>query len=163
MPQLTSPAGRDDRSGGDAGFSLIEILCVLAILAILAALIVPALPRGTSRAQLEALALATAGILKADRTAAIRRRTQIATQVNAAARLVRSGATGRSISVPEDVVFDSLLASRCKNQAAGPTIRFFASGMSCGGVIALTRSGQGYEVRVNWFTGEINIVPRNQV
>jgi general secretion pathway protein H len=31
--------------------------------------------------------------------------------------------------------------------------------MSCGGVIALTRSGVGYEVRVNWLTGGIEIVP----
>ena len=34
------------------------------------------------------------------------------------------------------------------------TIRFFASGMSCGGAIALTRLGVGYEIRVNWLTGE---------
>ena len=53
---------------------------------------------------------------------------------------------------------------RCWRRAAisapaGPTIRFFASGMSCGGTIALTRLGVGYEVRVNWLTGGVEIVP----
>jgi general secretion pathway protein H len=33
--------------------------------------------------------------------------------------------------------------------------------MSCGGAIALTRLDVGYEVRVNWLTGRIEIVSRN--
>jgi prepilin-type N-terminal cleavage/methylation domain-containing protein len=37
------------------------------------------------------------------------------------------------------------------------TISFFASGTSCGGAIALTRPEAGYEVRVNWLTGRIEI------
>ena len=41
------------------------------------------------------------------------------------------------------------------------TIRYFASGMSCGGVVALTRDGVGYEVRVNWLTGGVEVVPIN--
>ena len=58
---------------------------------------------------------------------------------------MRSGATGRVIRVPDDVVFDALLAARCNQRPAGvPTISFFASGMSCGGTIALTRLGIGY-------------------
>ena len=40
-------------------------------------------------------------------------------------------------------------------------IVFFASGMSCGGVIALTRLGAGYQIRVNWLTGGVEIVPLN--
>ena len=31
--------------------------------------------------------------------------------------------------------------------------------MSCGGAIALTRLGVGYEIRVNWLTGRVEIVP----
>jgi general secretion pathway protein H len=30
--------------------------------------------------------------------------------------------------------------------------------MSCGGVIGLTRLDYGYEIRVNWLTGGIEIV-----
>jgi len=134
-------------------------VCVVAILAILAAVILPALPRGTSRSRLESYAIETAALLKADRNAAIRRRVQIASQVDALSRSVRSGATSRVVRVPDDVTFDALLAARCNQRSAGPSIRFFASGMSCGGVIALSRLGVRYEVRVNWLTGGIEVVP----
>jgi general secretion pathway protein H len=157
----TSRAGSADRRGIE-GFTLLEIVCVVALVAILAAIVVPALPRGTSRARLEAYAVEAAAMLKADRDAAIRNRVQIATEIDAPRRLVRSGSTGRVIRLPDDVRFDALLAARCNQRAAGPTIRFFASGMSCGGTIALTRLGVGYQVRVNWLTGGVEVVPFEQ-
>jgi general secretion pathway protein H len=138
-------------------------VCVLAILAILAAIVMPALPRGTSRARLESYAVETAAMLRADRNAAIRGHAQVATQIDPMSRAIRSGATGRVIHLPEDVTFDATLAARCNQRAAGATIRFFASGMSCGGVIALTRLGAGYQVRVNWLTGGVEIVPLDRL
>ncbi len=155
---MRSPAGPTADRCGDNGFTLLETVCVIAILAMLAAIVVPALPRGTSRAGLEAYAIATAALLKADHDAAIRRGTQIVTQVNAASRLIRSGATDRVVTIPSDVAFDALLAARCDKYPARATIHFFSSGMSCGGVIALTRPGFGYEIRVNWLTGGVEIV-----
>jgi general secretion pathway protein H len=153
---LTSTARRADEHRGDAGFTLFEVICVLAILATLAAVVVPALPRGTSRAQLQSYAIATAALLKADRNAALRRGISVATEVHTDSRLVRSGASGRSVQVPNDVAFDTLLSARC-DKATSRTIRFFPSGLSCGGVIALSRSGTTYEVRVNWLTGGVEI------
>ena len=47
-------------------------------------MILPALPRGTSYARLEAYAIETATLLKQDRYAAIRRRTRVATEISAA-------------------------------------------------------------------------------
>jgi general secretion pathway protein H len=105
--------------------------------------------------------VATAALLKADHQAALRRQTQIATDVNAMSRMVRSGATGRIVRLPDDVAVDALLPARCGHYPAGSTIRFFSSGVSCGGVISLTRSGFGYEIRVNWLTGGVEIVPSN--
>jgi len=160
-PGRTSRAGSADGSGTE-GFTLLEVVCVVALVAILAAIVVPALPRGTSRARLESFAIEAAAMLKADRDAAIRNRVQVATEIDAPLRLVRSGATGRVIRMPADVRFDALLAARCNNRPAGPTIRFFASGMSCGGTIALTRLGVGYQVRVNWLTGGVEVVPFQQ-
>jgi general secretion pathway protein H len=145
---------------GEDGFTLIEIVCVIAIVAMLAAIMLPALPRGTSRARLEAYALETAALLKADRSAAMRRRAPIVAEVDAPGRLVRSGATGRIVRMPADVKFDALLTARCNRRPAGFTIQFFASGMSCGGVIALSREGMSYEIRVNWLTGGVEVVPR---
>jgi general secretion pathway protein H len=156
-----SPAGRTDRGDREGGFTLLEVVCVVAIVAILAAIALPAIPRGTSQARLQAYAIATATLLKADRDAAIRRRTEIATEVSALSRSLRSGATGRVVRVPDDVAFDALLAARCNQRAAGSAIKFFGSGMSCGGTIALTRGGVGFQVRVNWLTGGVEVVPVN--
>ena len=151
---------RRPREGGERGFALIEILCVLAIIGLLAAIILPAVPRATSRAKLESYAVETAALLKADRTAALRRRIQVTTQVDAATRSIRSGVTGRTIRFPGDVALEAGLASRCSDRSAGSSIDFFPSGMSCGGVIALARPGIGFEVRVNWLTGGVDIVPQ---
>src|SRR5256885_1411646 len=144
VEQALRKTSRAGSASGIEGFTLLEMVCVIAIVAILAAIVVPALPRGTSRARLESYAIETAAMLMADRNAAIRNRTQIATEVDAPLRVVRSGATGRVIRVPDDVAFDAMLAARCNQRPAGPTIRFFATGMSCGGTIALTRLSGGY-------------------
>jgi general secretion pathway protein H len=134
---------------------------VLAIIAILAAILLPRVPRETSRLRLESYAIEIASALKADRTAAIKSRQQIAATVNAGSRSLRSGATGRIVRVPEDVLFEALLPERCNERPAFSTISFFANGMSCGGVVMLTRLGAGYEVRVNWLTGGIEVVPHS--
>jgi general secretion pathway protein H len=145
---------------GERGFALIEILCVLAIIGLLAAIILPAIPRATTRARLESYAVEAATLLKADRNAALRRQIWVVTQVDAEARAIRSGVSGRIIRLPNDVTMQAMLASRCADRAAGRSIDFFPSGMSCGGVIALARPGMGYEVRVNWLTGGVEIVPQ---
>ncbi len=126
-PQATSPAGRADFTGGQNGFTLLEVICVLAI----------------------------------DHHAAQRQRKEIATVVEAPLRTIRSGASSRVVRLPADVNLDAVLATRCNNRPAGPTIRHLPSGMSCGGSVALTRQGIGYQVRVNWLTGGVEVVPIN--
>jgi general secretion pathway protein H len=158
--QPTLPVARTERDSGERGFALIEMLCVLAVIGLLAAIILPAIPRATTRAKLESYAVETAALLKADRNAALRRQVQVTTQIDAEARSIRSGVTGRVIRLPSDVSLEAMLAARCADRNAGRSIDFFPSGMSCGGVIALVRPGMGYEVRVNWLTGGVDIVPQ---
>jgi general secretion pathway protein H len=138
---------------------LLEMVCALAIVGLMAAVLLPAIPRQTSRTRLEAYAIETAALLKADRNAAIRRRLDVTTQVDAPSRSLRSGASGQTVRVPEDVRFETLLPRNCDNRPVVASISFFASGMSCGGVIVLARLDAGYEIRVNWLTGRIEIVP----
>ena len=103
VEQVLRKTSRAGNASGTDGFTLLELVCVIAIVAILAAIVVPALPRGTSRARLESFAIETAAMLKADRNTAIRNRVQIVTEVDALQRTVRSGASGRVIRVPDDV------------------------------------------------------------
>jgi general secretion pathway protein H len=149
------------RPCGQDGFTLFEMICVMAIIGMLAAIVLPAIPRETSRPRLEGYALQTAALLNADHNAARRKRMEIATFVDAPARTIRSGADGRAVRLPADVVVEAMLAARCNNRPAGATIRHFPSGMSCGGAIALTRLGTGFQVRVNWLTGGVEVVPVN--
>jgi general secretion pathway protein H len=146
---------------GERGFTLLEMVCVLAIIALLSAVLLPFIPHETSRSRLQAYALQTAALLKTDREAAITRRTSVATLVDAEARAIRSGASRAAILIPNDVRFDALLPQTCRQQAALSTISFFANGTSCGGTIALTRFDTGYEIRVNWLTGRIEVASRD--
>lgn len=147
----------------ESGFTLLEMVCVLAIIALLAGVLMPFIPRGTSRSRLEAYALQAATLLKQDRNAAIRRNINVATLVDPGARAIRSGVSAASLRIPDDVHFEAVLPQSCQRQAALSTIRFFANGTSCGGTIALTRFNAGYEIRVNWLTGRIEIVQRDTV
>jgi general secretion pathway protein H len=150
------------RGGPEDGFTLLEMVCVLAIVGLMAAVLMPSIPRQTSRSRLEAYAIEAATLLKADRNSAIRRRLEVTTQVDAGSRSVRSGASGEIVRVPEDVRFEALLPQSCNNRPVVATISFFASGMSCGGVIALTHVDTGYEIRINWLTGRIEVAPRDR-
>jgi general secretion pathway protein H len=145
----------------ERGFTLLEMVGVLALIAIMAAVLLPFIPHHTSRPRLQAYALQAAALLKADRNAAIRRGVDIATLVDAGGRSIRSGATADMIRIPDDVRFVALLPQTCHRHQVLSTISFFASGMSCGGAIALTRLDAGYEIRVNWLTGRIEIVSRD--
>src|SRR6516164_6557617 len=117
----------------EGGFTLLEMVCVIAIVAMLAAVLLPFVPRNTSRARLQAYALEAASLLKADRNAAIRGGTDVTTLVDAPSRAIRSGATAQTLRIPEDVRFEALLPQTCRQRAALSTISFFADGMSCGG------------------------------
>jgi general secretion pathway protein H len=146
---------------GQTGFTLLEMVCAMALIAIIAAVLLPIAPRHTSRARLQAYALETATLLKSDRNAAIRVGADVSTLVDAPSRAIRSGATSQTIRIPDDVRFDALLPQTCQQRAVLSTISFFADGMSCGGAITLARLDMAYEIRVNWLTGRIEIVPRS--
>jgi general secretion pathway protein H len=147
-------------AGATAGFTLLEITVVVAIVAMLAAVLLPAMPRSTSRQRLAGYAVEAAALLKADRTAAVRRNSQVNAQIDAPGHVIRSGSTGRALQIPADVSFQATLPRTCNERPARSTISFFATGMSCGGTIMLSRLGTEFEIRVNWLTGGVDIATR---
>jgi general secretion pathway protein H len=149
------------RLNNQHGFTLLEMVCVIALISLMAAVLLPFLPQHTSRARLQAYALQAAGLLKADRNAAIARRADVSTLVDPPSRAIRSGVSSQFLRIPDDVRFDALLPRTCRHRAALSAISFFADGMSCGGTIALARLDTTYEIRVNWLTGRIEIVDRS--
>jgi len=145
----------------ESGFTLLETICVLAVIAMLAAIVLPAIPHATSRTALEAYALKTAALLKSDRNAAVRNGSTIQTELSQLSGTIRSGASGRVVQLPADVTFNAILANQCGGHASGAAIEFLPSGMSCGGTIFLSRPGAGFEIRITWLTGGIEVVPAN--
>jgi general secretion pathway protein H len=143
-----------------SGFTLLEMTCVLAVVALLAALVLPRVAPGTSQPRLQAYAMQVAIILRADRTEAMRSGRSVATAIDAVSRSVRSGTTGETLTIADDVAVSALLPARCGDRPALSTISFFPNGMSCGGSVELLRGERGFEVRTNWFTGGVEIVPR---
>ena len=145
---------------GERGFTLLEMVCVLAIIAMLSAVLLPLIPRQTSRARLQAYALEAAALLKSDRAASIRRRVEVATLIDTSTRTVRSGVGAAVLRVPDDVDFAALLPRSCNQRPNFSTINFFPDGLSCGGAITLARADLRLEIRVNWLTGRTDIVAR---
>ena len=145
----------------ESGFTLLETICVLAVIAMLAAIVLPAIPHATSRTALEAYALKTAALLKSDRNAAVRNGSTVQTELSQLSGTIRSGASGRVVQLPGDVTFNAILANQCGGHASGAAIEFLPSGMSCGGTIFLSRPGAGFEIRITWLTGGVEVVPAN--
>ena len=148
-----------DRHRGQEGFTLLEMVCVLAIIGLVASMILPAIPRGTSTAKLQSFALATATLLKQDRMTALATHRVVSTGISAQARIVRSGASERIIRIPDDVTIDALTPRLCQGRAIRSKIVFLATGLSCGGVIRLSKSGSDLQIRVNWLTGAVDVAP----
>ena len=132
----------------------------MAIVAMLAAILLPRVPVATSQSRLEAYAVEVAALLKADRNAALMRRGVVATSIDARGRQVSSGSSQWVVRVPDDVLMDALLPDFCNGRLALSTVTFFGTGMSCGGAVRLMRFGTGFDVRVNWLTGGIEIAAR---
>ncbi len=147
-------------SAAEAGFTLIEMTCALAIVALIAAVVLPALPRATSRPRLEGYAVETAALLIGDRNAAMRRGAPVTARLDGRNRTIRSGVGDAIVTFPADVAFDALLAETCDGREAADSIEFFPNGMSCGGAIFIGRGDVCFEIRVNWLTGVVEVRDR---
>lgn len=145
---------------GTRGFTLIETLAVFAIFGLVAALVLPHWSRPTTRPRLEAYALQLAALLQTDHSTAILRHSTMATLIDVNARRVHSGSGQRDLHLPDDILFESVLAKDCIKAVDAPAIVFFAGGMSCGGTLILSRPGMSYAVHVNWLTGGTDIAAR---
>jgi len=148
----------NDRTRAEAGFTMLETVCALAIIGLVSAVLVPAIPFGTSRTTFESYAVKIATLIKQDRQSAIQRGASTATLIDPASSRISSGSTGASIVLPRDIAFSAVLARTCDGAPAGKSIRFFPSGLSCGGTLLLSRLGLSLQIRVNWLTGGVEIV-----
>ncbi len=139
-----------------SGFTLIEVMAVMAIIALVASLVVAMTP-GTGRGKLKALTLEIAALLRRERLGAIMTGRDRQVSLDGERRaLVGDG--GNAIAVPPDVVVNVLGANELWSGRVA-VVRFHPDGASSGAVLKLSREGAEYEIRVNWYTGGVAIVP----
>lgn len=149
MMRPTSPATSDRRSG----FLLVEVLVTFAIIALVAAIVFPRLAATSGAARLKASAYDVAGVLRSDRTSAIRSGRMVVTGINLRERRVRSGQSGTVVGFPDDV---GLNVSYAANEAT-PGVRFFPNGSASGAQLTIRSRVSAYDVKVDWFTGAVTI------
>jgi general secretion pathway protein H len=139
-----------------SGFTLIEVLAVMLIIALVSSLVIAVTP-GTGRAKLKALTLEVAALFRREHLGAILTGRDRQVSLDGERRaLVGDG--GDAITVPRDVVVDVLGADEVWSGRLA-VVRFHPDGASSGAVLKLSREGAQYEVRVNWYTGGVAVLP----
>jgi general secretion pathway protein H len=136
-----------------AGSTLIEVMAVMLIISILATLVVTMVP-GTGRANLKALTLQSAALLRRERLAAILTGQSRSVSLDARERQLvgRSGA----IAIPRDVVLD-VVGVDAQWSGRQAVVRFEPDGASTGAVLKFSWQGVRYEVDVNWYNGRVAV------
>jgi general secretion pathway protein H len=132
------------------------VAAAMLIIALAAALVVALVP-GTGRAQLKAVALETAALMRRERLDAILTGQTRAVAIDGDRRALL-GQGGQAIAIPRDVVV-AVLGVNETWSGNGSLVRFAPDGSSTGAVLKLSREGAEYEIRVNWYTGAVTILP----
>jgi general secretion pathway protein H len=152
-PRRTRRARAAERCGG---FTLIEVVAVMLIIALVASLAVAKIP-GTGRGRLKAVALETAALLRRERLGAVMTGQDRQVSIDGEQRVL-VGDGGDVVAVPRDVVLD-ILGIDALWSGRQAVVRFHPDGASTGAVLKLSREKAEYEIRVNWYTGGVAIVP----
>jgi general secretion pathway protein H len=137
-----------------AGFTLIEMIVVMAIIALAASLAIASVP-GTGRTRLKAVVMETSALLREERVAAVLTRSERRVLLDAQSREL-IGDDGVAVAIPGDIVVD-VLGADAAISGRQFVVSFHPDGGSSGAVLKLSRERAGYEVRVNWYTGEVSV------
>jgi general secretion pathway protein H len=139
----------------EAGFTLLEVMAVMLIVALVASLVITMTP-GTGRAELKAVTLQTAALLRRERMGAILSGRMRRVSLDDARRVL-VGDGGDQIAIPRDVAVDVLGADAVWSGRRA-VVRFDPDGASTGAVLRLSHDRAEYEIRVNWYTGGVAVV-----
>ena len=153
---MIRPTPRSRALHRQAGFTLVEVMGVMLIIALVASLAVTIIP-GTGRGQLKASTLQIAALLRRERIGAVMTGQERQVSIDGERRVL-VGDGGDVVAVPRDVVVD-ILGIDALWAGRQAVVRFHPDGASTGAVLKLSREKAEYEIRVNWFTGGVAIVP----
>ena len=127
------------------------------IVELVASLAVTLMP-GTGRAQLKAVTLETAALLRRERLGAMLTGRDRHVSLDGERRIL-VGDGGDVVAIPRDVTVDVLGVNELRTDRFA-VVRLHPDGASSGAVLKLSREKAEYEIRVNWYTGGVAIEPR---
>ncbi|MEY6432706.1 GspH/FimT family pseudopilin [Thioalkalicoccus limnaeus] len=143
------------------GFTLIELLVVLALMGLILSIVPPLVSAAFPGVELKSAARTTVASLRQAREEAIRTGRDAALAVDLVERSLKIDGGYRPVRLPSRMRIRLETAETEMQDERTGAIRFFPDGSSTGGVILLERGNQGYQVGVNWLTGQVRMAPRD--
>lgn len=144
---------RDPRGG----FTLLELLVVLAIAGLLLAAVPPLLSQALPGLELKSGARQLAAGLRFARDRALATRQETWVEMDVEQREVTvSGRDGR-LRLSQDLNLSLIGADTERTDESRGGIRFYPDGTSTGGRVILSHAHQGYQIDVDWLTGQVRV------
>lgn len=149
------------RDMGRRGFTLIELLVVMAVIGILLTIATPIFRRALPGAELDSSSREIASVLREARSLAIRtnQETGVVFDVEELSFAVAGGPPQR-LGGRITLALTTSASEQVSNSVGG--IRFFPDGTSTGGRITLSGANRVRFVVVDWLTGGVEIVKRDE-
>jgi len=144
---------------GTSGFTLVEMLAVLVIIALVSGVAVMGLSRRGDRASVAAIAAETASRARNARDLAVRTGRDTLLVVDLAARTISTRPGARPVVIPKDVGLEVEASASERISASELGVRFFPGGASTGATIRVGPRRGAHEIRINWFTGRVVVIP----
>ena len=141
---------------GNRGFSLLELIVVIVLIAATTALAAGVMTRGLAGQQLRNSSRELAAQLRYARAQAIVTGQPALFTINARTREWR-GPNRRHGQVPREIKIVASGARVEQSQSDQAVIRFFPEGAATGGRILLSRERAGWQIDVEWLTGEVTV------
>lgn len=138
------------------GFTLLELIVVIVLIAATTALAAAVMGGGMAGQQLRGAARELAAQLRYTRAQAIVSGKPQTFTINARTREWQ-GPQRRHGQVPPEIVIVATGARIEQTQTDNVVIRFFPEGAATGGRILLAREKAGWQVDVEWLTGEVSV------
>lgn len=145
------------RWGSSDGFTLLELLVVLGIAGLLLAAVPPLLSQALPGLELKSGARQLAAGLRFARDRALATRQETWVEMDVEQREVTvSGRDGR-LRLSQDLNLSLIGADTERTDTSRGGIRFYPDGTSTGGRVILSHARQGYQIDVDWLTGQVRV------
>jgi general secretion pathway protein H len=154
---MTRQGGCRAAVGGDAGFTLLELIVALAIAALVFALVIPSSLHRNAHVTLQRTSRDLAEALRLTRSRAVldNRSTRFMVDTDRATWRIDGGAALQSLPSGMRVVLVTA-AEETEGKSLG-AIRFYPDGSSTGGSLTLSLGKDQMDVAVDWLTGNVAV------